>query len=196
MEVGNPMHLKKSLLKIKFLQRKYSKHKGKRTKKRLATLHEKVANQRKDFLHKTSTKLIRENQTICIEDLNVKGMIKNHKLAQSISDASWGAFVDMLRYKSEWYGVNLLKIGRFEPSSKMCSVCSCINKELSLNDRDWLCQSCGTVLNRDLNASINIKHFALKNKLSVVRRLKNRNELPTLLGVSTSEALDTFDVNG
>ena len=184
----NPKFLRKAQSKLKYVQRKFSKHKGKRTKNKLAKLHEKVANQRKDFLHKTSSKLISDNQTICIEDLNVKGMLQNHKLAQAITDVSWSSFVNMLEYKAEWYGKNILKIGRFEPSSKLCSCCGNINKELQLKDREWTCSNCNTLLDRDVNASINIKNFALKNHLSGEHRLKNRNELPTLVGVLTSEA--------
>jgi putative transposase len=184
----NPAFLKRSLSKLKYTQRRYSKYKGKRTKYKLAAIHEKVANQRKDFLHKTSTKLIRENQSIAIEDLNIAGMVKNHKLARSISDAGWGEFVRQLEYKADWYGKNIIRIGRFEPSSKTCSVCGNINKELTLQDREWTCSGCETVLDRDVNAAINIKNFALKNYLSVERRLKNRNELPQLRGVLTSEA--------
>ena len=184
----NPKFLRSSISKLKFVQRKFSKNKGKRTKNKLAKLHEKVSNQRKDFLHKTSSKLISDNQTICIEDLNIKGMLSNHKLALSISDCGWSMFVDMLEYKAEWYGKNVLKIGRFQPSSKLCSCCGNINKELTLKDREWTCSKCNTLLDRDVNASINIKNFALKNHLSVGRRLKNRNELPTLVGVMTSEA--------
>ena len=184
----NPKFLRESLSKLKYLQRKFSKNKGKRTKEKIAKLHEKIANQRKDFLHKASRKLISDNQTICIEDLNIKGMVANHKLALSISDCGWSMFVDMLEYKAEWHGKNILKIGRFEPSSKTCSCCGSINKELTLKDREWTCSKCNTLLDRDVNASINIKNFALKNHLSVGRRLENRNELPTLVGVMTSEA--------
>ena len=184
----NPKYLRKAESKLKYVQRKYSKHKGKRTKNKLAKLHEKVANQRKDFLHKTSSKLISDNQTICIEDLNIKGMLANHKLALSISDCGWSMFVEMLEYKAEWYGKNILKIGRFEPSSKLCSCCGSINKELTLKDREWTCSNCNTLLDRDVNASINIKNFALKNHLSVERRLKNRNELSAMVEVMTSEA--------
>lgn len=184
----NPKNLRKAQSKLKYVQRKYSKNKGKRTKHRLALLHEKVVNKRKDFLHKTSTKLIRENQTICLEDLAVSNMVKNHNLAQAISDVSWSTFVTMLEYKADWYGKNILRIGRFAPSSKTCSFCGTINKELTLKDREWTCGICSTVLDRDVNAAINIKSFALKNHLSVERRLKNRNELPTLVGVLTSEA--------
>lgn len=187
-EFDNPKFLRKAQSRLKFVQRKYSKHKGKRTKHKLAKLHEKVANQRKDFLHKTSTQLIRDNQSVAIEDLAVSNMVKNHKFAQSISDAGWSTFVTMLEYKAEWYGKNILKIGRFEPSSKLHANCGHINKELTLSDREWTCPKCGEVVSRDLNASINIKSFALKNNLSVERRLKNQGELPTLVGVLIPEA--------
>ena len=184
----NPKNLRKAQSKLKYVQRKYSKHKGKRTKKKLAKLHEKVVNKRKDFLHKTSTKLIRENQTICLEDLAVSNMVKNHNLAQAINDVSWSTFVTMLEYKANWYGKNILRIGRFAPSSKTCSCCGTINKKLTLKDREWICDSCNSVLDRDVNAAINIKSFALKNNLSVEHRLKNQDELPTLVRVLTPEA--------
>lgn len=184
----NPKFLRKAQSKLKYVQRKYSKYKGKRTKKKLAKLHEDVVNKRKDFLHKVSTKLIRENQTIAIETLAVKNMVKNHNLAQAISDASWSTFVTMLEYKADWYGKNILKIGRFEPSSKLHANCGYINKELTLSDREWTCPKCGEVVSRDLNAAINIKSFALKNHLSGEHRLKNQDELPTLVRVLTPEA--------
>jgi putative transposase len=183
----NPKYLRKAESRLKYVQRKYSKHKGKQTKNKLAKLHEKVANQRKDFLHKESFKLVSENQTIAIEDLNVKGMLKNHCLAKSISDMGWSMFTTMLEYKCEWYGVNLLKIGRFEPSSKTCSNCGTVNKELTLKDREWTCKGCGTHHDRDINAAVNIKNFALRNYVSGTDT-KTRNELPTLVGVLTSEA--------
>jgi len=184
----NPKNLRKAQRKLKYVQRKYSKNKGKRTKQRLALLHEKVANKRRDFLHKTSTKLIRENQTICLEDLAVSNMVKNHNLAQAIQDVSWSTFVSMLEYKADWYGKNILQIGRFTPSSKTCSCCGYINKELTLKDRKWTCPKCNIALDRDVNAAINIKSFALKNILSGEHRLKNQDELPRLRGVLTPEA--------
>ena len=184
----NPKFLRNSISKLKYVQRKFSKKKGKRTKNKLAKLHEKVANQRKDFLHKTSSELIKNHDSIAIEDLNIKGMLANHKLALSISDCGWSMFVDMLEYKAEWYGKNILKIGRFEPSSKLHANCGYINKDLTLSDREWVCPKCCEVVSRDENAAINIKNFALKNHLSVGRRLKNRNELSTMVEVMTSEA--------
>ena len=186
-EFDNPKFLRKAQSKLKYVQRKYSKHKGKRTKQKLAILHEKVANQRKDFLHKVSTELVKNHDSLAIETLQVSNMLKNHKLAQSISDAGWGMFVSMLEYKAEWYGKNILKIGTFEPSSKTCSCCGYINKELTLKDREWTCAKCNSVLLRDVNAAINIKSFALKNILSGTDR-KNQGKLPTLVGALTLEA--------
>lgn len=192
----NPKYLCKVESKLKYVQRKYSRHKGKRTKNKLAKLHEKVANQRRDFLHKESFKLVSENQAIAIEDLDVKGMLKNNFLAKSISDAGWSMFTTMLEYKCEWYGVNLLKIGRFEPSSKTCSNCGTVNKQLTLKDREWSCVKCNAEHDRDINAAVNIKNFALRNYVSGTDT-KTRNELPTLVGVLTSEAeLVAFGVSG
>lgn len=116
-----------------------------------------------DFLHKTTHYLVSNYDTLCLETLKASNMMKNHKLAQSLSDISIGRFNDILLYKSEWFGCNLLKIGQFEPSSKMC-VCGVVNKDLKLSDRTWECKSCGEIHNRDLLAANNIKRFAfLKN---------------------------------
>lgn len=195
-EFDNPKFLRKAQNKLKYVQRKYSKHKGKRTKHKLAILHEKVANQRKDFLHKTSSELIKNHDSLAIEDLAISNMVKNHKLAQSISDAGWSTFVTMLEYKAEWYGKNILKIGRFEPSSKLHANCGHINKDLTLSEREWTCPKCGEIVSRDVNAAINIKSFALKNILSGMDR-KNQGKLPTLVGALTLEAHPiAFGVDG
>lgn len=165
----NPRYLDKSQRKLKRLNRSFSRKlvKGKPLSKnaeknrvKLALAYEKVRFQRKDFLHKLSTKLIRENQTICVEDLNVSGMLKNKYLARSLSDLGLGMFFQMLKYKSDWYGKNLLECGRFEPSSKTCSVCGHIKRDLKLSDRKWTCTNCGAVHDRDENASQNVKNFA------------------------------------
>lgn len=186
--IENPKYLREAQSKLKYTQRKYSKNKGKKIKEKLALLHEKVANKRKDFLHKTSNRLIRENQTIALETLTVKNMVKNHCIAQAISDASWSTFVSMLEYKAEWQGKNILRIGQFAPSSKACSTCGTINKELTLKDREWTCKKCNTTHDRDLNAAINIKSFALKKQFCQELTVKNQDELPTLVGVMTPEA--------
>jgi putative transposase len=138
----------------------------------VAKLHEKITNKRHDYLHKISTSIIKKYDTICLEDLNIAGMLKNNKLSLAIAETSWNEFEIMLKYKAEWYGKNLLYIGRFEPSSKLCSKCGTINKELQLKDREWTCENCGTTHDRDANAAKNIKTMGLRTQpLSVnVRR--------------------------
>lgn len=162
--VSNPKFLRNSMDRLKVLQRRASKkQKGSSNRKKVnlkvALKHEKVKNQRQDFLHKTSSRLVSDNQTICLETLNVSGMVKNHCLAQAISDVSWSEFNRMIEYKAQWHGVNILRIGMFSPSSKTCE-CGKINKDLKLSDRTWQCE-CGKVMERDLNAARNIKKFAL-----------------------------------
>jgi putative transposase len=134
---------------------------------KVARIHEKITSIRKDFVHKLSYQLTHEKQvkSIVLENLNVNGMLKNHCLAKAIADCSWSKFVELLIYKCDWYGVNLLKIGRFEPSSKLCSKCGIINNELTLDDREWTCSNCGSKLDRDINAAINIKRFGLNPKI-------------------------------
>ncbi|WP_131802403.1 RNA-guided endonuclease TnpB family protein, partial [Parafrankia soli] len=111
---------------------------------------------RRDHLHQLSTRIIRENQTVVIEDLSVRNMVRNHSFARAISDASWSELRRMLEYKAGWYGRTLIAIDRFYPSSKTCSVCGSIVKELPLNVREWACRGCGTVHDRDVNAAVNI----------------------------------------
>jgi putative transposase len=165
--VSNPRYLRNSELKLKKAQRKLSlRKKGSyrrfKQQKKVFKLHEKVRNQRLDFLHKLSTKLINENQVICLEDLQVKNMVKNHCLAKSISDVSWSKFVELLKYKADWYGRTLVQIDKFFPSSKTCSCCGNIKKDLTLKDRVYNCSSCGTTINRDYNASLNILEEGLR----------------------------------
>lgn len=126
-------------------------------KRRVARIHEKIQNQRNDFLHKLSARLTDENQIICIEDLNVAGMAKNQKLSKSIYDVSWSEFVRQLIYKSAWKGRTVIKVDRFFPSSQICSACGHKDGKKELHIRDWSCSSCGVELDRDINASINIK---------------------------------------
>ncbi|AKB17142.1 IS200/IS605 family element RNA-guided endonuclease TnpB [Methanosarcina sp. WWM596] len=165
-KVENPKYLKNSLKRLKVLQKRVSrKQKGSKNrakaKRRLAVLHDKITNQRNDFQNKLSFRLVSENQAVALETLNVKGMVKNHHLAQAISDSAWSSFVTKLEYKAQWFGKTVLRIGQFEPSSKLCSVCGYHNKELQLKDREWICPDCKTKHHRDINAAINIKKFAL-----------------------------------
>ena len=130
-------------------------------KLKVAKIHEKITSCRLDTLHKVSYQLVKENDLIVVEDLNVKGMIKNPKLSKHISDVSWGNFVNLLNYKCDWYGKELVKVNRFYPSSKTCNCCGWINKNLKLSEREWSCK-CGKKHNRDLNASKNILKEGLK----------------------------------
>ncbi|MBM7699711.1 putative transposase [Kurthia huakuii] len=125
-------------------------------RRKVARLREKVAFQREDFLHKLTTAFIRQYDVICVEDLNTKGMLKNHQLAKSISDVSWSSFVQKLTYKAKWYGRELVKINRFFPSSQLCHVCGHCDGKKPLEIREWVCPSCHTTLDRDINASRNI----------------------------------------
>jgi len=163
-EIENPKYLGESQAKIKRIQKHLSrKVKGSRRwhklRLRLAKLHLKVTNQREWFLHNYSTYLVNNYDRIYIEDLNVSGLLKNHKLAKSISDASWSSFVRMLEYKCKWYGRELVKVDRFYASSKTCNVCGYKNDTLTLSDREWECPNCKTLLDMDYNASINILEY-------------------------------------
>ena len=146
-------------------QRGSKNHQKQRIK--VAKIHEKVANTRSNFLHNITRQLTSDNQTvgtIVLEDLAVRSMMKSKFLAKSIGDASWTMFTNQLAYKSQWYGVNLLRIGRYEPSSKLCSKCGVLNQELTLKDRTWTCQNCQTFHDRDINAALNIKHIGLADQ--------------------------------
>ena len=133
-------------------------------KLKVVTIYKKITNSRLDNLHKVSTELIKKYDLIVLEDLNVKGMVKNHKLSKHISDASWSKFIELLTYKAEWNDKEIVKIDRFFPSSKTCNCCGYINQNLDLSIREWTCPSCYTKLDRDLNASINILKEGYKHK--------------------------------
>lgn len=164
----NPKYLEKQAKKLAREQRRLSRkqkgsHNREKQRLRVAAAHEKIANQRNDFLQKESTLLVRENQTICIEDLHVKGMLRNHHLARAISSVSWASFFRMLEYKAYWYGCDVVRVPTFYPSSQTCSCCGYKNvaaKNLSI--RQWECPSCHTVHDRDKNAAINILRKGLE----------------------------------
>lgn len=190
LKIDNPKHLKKQLSHLKYLSRQHSKkQKGSRNKnksrQKLALCHEKIANQRKDFLQKLSTELVKNHDTLCFETLQIENMVKNHKLAQSIQSSGWGMFVQMCKYKAEWNGKNILQIPTFQPSTKICSNCGTTNHTLTLADREWLCANCQTLHDRDINAAINIKNYSIRD-CGGVRRGKPV-ELPRLRGAVKQE---------
>ncbi len=158
---GNPKFFAKDEKKLAKAQRRLAKKKKSsknRAKARLhvARLHKKIADRRRDYQHKLSTKIIRENQVVCIESLQVKHMVKNHSLAKAISDVGWSEFVRQLGYKAEWYGRTLVKIDKWYPSSKRCFDCGHILSSLTLDVRAWTCPECGVHHDRDINAAKNI----------------------------------------
>jgi putative transposase len=159
--VGNPKFFHKDEKKLAKAQRRHArKQKGSKNRAKartkVARIHARIADRRRDFLHQLSTRLIRENQMICVETLGVKNMVKNHSLAKAISDVGWSEFVSQLEYKAAWYGRNLVKIDKWYPSSKRCFDCGHLLDSLSLDIREWTCPECGVVHDRDINAAKNL----------------------------------------
>lgn len=164
---SNPKYQVKAEKKIKHLQKLYSKktkgsHNAEKARLKLAAAYEKLSNKRKDNLHKITTKLIKENDVICIENLNVKDMTKNHKLAKAIQDASFGTLVSMLKYKAAWNNRQIIEVDRFYPSSKLCHCCGHRMQYIGLEIREWICPVCNEHHDRDINAAINIKNEGLR----------------------------------
>lgn len=158
---ANPKYYARDEKKLAKAQRKHARKKkgGKnreKARKKVARLHARIADTRRNFQQQVSTRLIRENQVICLETLNIKGMVKNHCLAKAISDVGWGGFVRQLEYKAKWYGRILVKIDRWYPSSKTCSVCGYVLESLTLDVREWICPVCGVLHDRDVNAAKNV----------------------------------------
>ena len=167
-----PRYYRRMLDKLKKEQRKLSKRKRggsnyNKQRKKVAKLHEKVANQRKDFLHKKSREITNRYSFVAIEDLDMRAMSQTLHLGKSVMDNGWGMFTIFLKYKLEDKGGKLVKIDKWFPSSKMCRHCGEVNSELTLNDRQWICPSCGALIERDYNASINIKNEGLRILRSV-----------------------------
>ena len=178
---GNPKYLEKGQKRLKRLQQRFARTQKKSNRHealrlKVARCHRDIANRRNNFLHKLSTWLVKYYDTICLEDLNVEGMMKNHHLSNSIQSAAWSEFVRQLKYKCEWNGKNIIFIGRFEPSSKTCSKCGYINRDLTLSDREWTCPQCGEHHDRDVNAAKNIKQMAL-NPQAIVAFEEKVNEI-------------------
>ena len=167
-EVFENHHFKKSVSdRLKRLKRRLSrKEKGSRNRNKarikLAKLNKRINDKKTNYLHEVSNALINENQVICMEDLNVKWMVKNHNLAESISEMNFGEFKRMLEYKAKLYGRVIVKVDRFYPSSKTCNHCGYIKKDLKLSDRTWICPYCGEVIDRDYNAACNIKDEGIR----------------------------------
>ena len=167
-EVFNNLHFKKSEAnKIKRLQRQLSKKQNgsnnrNKTRVRLAKVYKRINDRKQYYLHAISNSLIDENQIICMEDLNVKGMVKNHNLAESICEMNFGEFRRILEYKARWYNRKIVFVDRFYPSSKTCHNCGYVNKSLTLKDRQWVCPHCGEVIERDYNAALNILDEGLR----------------------------------
>jgi putative transposase len=159
--IDNPKYYAQDEKKLARAQRNQAKKKKgsknrEKARRKVARLHARIADKRRDYQHKLSTRIIRENQTVCVESLAVKNMLKNHCLAKAISDVGWGEFTRQLEYKAKWYGRTFIKIDRFYPSSKTCSACGHILEALTLDVREWACPSCAVCHDRDINAACNI----------------------------------------
>lgn len=163
---GNPRHFKRHEARLAYLQRRLAKkQKGSqnraKAKQRVARLHAKIADCRRDAIHKATRTLVNENQVLCVESLNIAGMVKNRTLAKAISDAGWGEFERQLSYKAEWAGRQLVKVNQWLPSSKMCHGCGHKVEKLPLSQRCWHCENCGQAIDRDINAARNIRTAGL-----------------------------------
>ncbi|MCL4391298.1 MAG: transposase [Candidatus Parvarchaeota archaeon] len=188
-KIDNPKYLKKSEKLLKLRQKQLSRKKlgsnnFHKSRIKVAKIHERITNQRHDFLHKVSDAITKHFDTIAVETLNIGGMKKNHRTAKAISDVGIGNFFRFLKYKAENRGKNILEIGMFDPSSKMCHYCRHINEKLTLSEREWECPNCHAWLDRDLNAAINIRDFGLEEAGIKLRKPRNQGLIPSVRGKS------------
>ena len=202
--IPNPRHLKRRLKKLKRLQRVVSRRQkgGKNRKKavkKLAKQHRQIKNQRHNTLHQVTTRLAKTTSALVIEDLNVSGMLKNHHLAQAIGDVGFYEFKRQLLYKASWYGARVILADRWEPSSKRCSGCGWIDTDLTLSDRTFRCEQCGLVLDRDLNAAINLAQlagsFLGQSKRSVRATSAGTKRKPRVQLAAVKQEPDTLDAS-
>jgi putative transposase len=196
-QLENPSHLKRALERLSQVQKRFSRcrkdsNNRAKQKKRIARVHERVANRRHDFIHEVTAELAVKNQatSFAVEDLNIKGMVKNRKLSRAIQDVGWGMFLSALAYKCQWQGKNLLKIGRFVPSSKICNGCLSQVKALPLSIRSWVCPCCKRRHCRDKNAAQNIREFALADALGYSVCVKSS---PVMIPISVGMAARDTD---
>ncbi|MCX5393347.1 RNA-guided endonuclease TnpB family protein [Streptomyces sp. NBC_00094] len=166
-KIANPRHGRRDRVALARAQRSLARKapgdgaNRRKARRKVAKIHARIADRRRDGLHKLTTRLVRENQTLVIEDLSVRNMVKNRSLAHAISDAAWSEFRSMLEYKAAWYGREVVAVDRFFPSSKLCSHCGRLAKSMPLHVRTWTCEGCGTVHDRDVNAAKNLKAAGL-----------------------------------
>lgn len=171
----NKKYLRNTYFKLRRLQRRFSKTKKggqnrEKLRKNISRVYRKATRQREWYYHQITNDLIRDNQTIVLESLRIQNMLKNHKLARSINDASWGTLIRMLEYKANWYGRTIIKVDTFYPSSKTCSGCGNIKKELKLSEREYTCECCGLIIDRDINAAINLRNTGIKIPVEPVEK--------------------------
>jgi putative transposase len=193
-KIANPKFGEKFQAKLSKTQRRLAKKKldsknRKKARIKTARVYKKIANSRKDYIHKLTTRLVREFDVICSESLQVQSMMKSRRLARRVQDASFGEIIRQLEYKASWYGKELVKIDRWFPSSKRCNCCGSVNHNLTLDDRTWTCPNCGTTLDRDVNAAKNILEEGRKILLSRQELASTPMELLT-----SGKVIDTLDV--
>jgi len=175
-----------ALYQQKLSRKKYKSNNYEKMRLKVQKIHKKIKDQRLDYLHKISHQITENYDIISIEDLNVKSMMKNHKLAKSIADVSWGELVRQIKYKAEWKGKTVVKIGRYYPSSQICHKCGHKDGKKELDIREWTCSNCGSVLDRDINAAINIKNEGLRIIKEAISAVVDKAKELNIIGVGTT----------